>query len=288
MPSDTWTVKAALEWTQEYLQQHGDDHARLSAQMLLGDVTGLSRIELYMDYERPLTVDERAAYREAIKRRVQGEPVQYITGEAAFRTIAVKVEPGVLIPRPETEVLVQAVIDRVGNGETLIADICSGSGCIACALATELPDARVIATDISEQCVALTLGNAEVLGLCERIEVLQGDLCRVFPDELRGAFDAIVSNPPYIPHALLSALPAEVKDFEPMLALDGGGDGLAVFRELCLQARQWLKDAGLFAVELHEECLDEARVFAQETGYTDCEIIEDLAGKPRALVCRKA
>lgn len=363
--NDTWTVKQALDWTCGYLERKGDENPRLSAEWLIAEACGLSRIALYMGLDRPLSAEERAVLRDYVQRRGQGEPLQYISGEAPFRYITVRVRPGVLIPRPETEVLVSEALaclpparkreaawnaeaaeqeaaavsavkealaqferenaelftcasasdvygaraaDGVARFETaaeegrsvcgaasadsdeqplLVADICTGTGCIACAIASERPDARVLAVDIAPEAVALARENVEQLGLCKRVAVLQGDLGAPIPDRFMGKLDAVVSNPPYVPTSVLADVPREVSAYEPELALDGGDDGLDVVRRLlpwCLRA---LKTGGSIAFELHEGHLDEAAKLARSAGFSDVKAIADLAGRPRVLVARK-
>ena len=266
MTDDMWTIKAALEWTQGYLARKGDENPRLSAEWLLAEATGLRRVELYVNFERPLSMEERDILRGYVSRRGAGEPLQYITGEVAFRHIAVKVRPGVLIPRPETEVLVsealsllppagrrvardsqigawegdllraaEAAVGESGDGsaafsqvasaleeaggfssegaeasgdsgaETLfVADLCTGSGCIACSIAYERPDARVIATDISPDAVALAGENAGALGLADRVRVVECDLAAGVPEAAIGKLHLVVSNPPYVPTAVMA------------------------------------------------------------------------------------
>ena len=349
-----WTVKSALDWTTEYLEGKGDENPLLSSQWLLGEATGLSRVQLYMNYDRPLLEDERGVLRDYVRRRGSGEPLQYITGEVAFRHITVKVRPGVLIPRPETEVLVSEVLaalpapcprdvawnpeaaeqereavaavkkalveagesvspsentesneteedvaaggdfgrpSSAGMDETrkslLVADLCTGSGCIACSLAYEHPDVRVIATDIAPEAVALAEENAEALGLADRVAVLQCSLGSGIGEKRMGTFDAVVSNPPYVPTAVMAGIPREVADFEPTLALDGGADGLDLFRPLAAWAARALKPGGVLACELHEGHMDAARAVAEAAGFSDCRIVDDLAGRPRVLVARR-
>ncbi|MBR3689820.1 MAG: peptide chain release factor N(5)-glutamine methyltransferase [Eggerthellaceae bacterium] len=331
MSGEVWTVKAALDWTAGYLERKGDATPLLSAQWLLSEATGLSRIELYMNFERPLSLAERDVLRGYVTRRGRGEPLQYITGEAAFRHITLKVRPGVLIPRPETEVLVSEVLAalpsaerprsaeflseisydfatsdelssdlaeavEVGEGKRtqafeverlLVADVCTGSGCIACSLAYEHPLIDVVATDISTEACDLACENAESLGLLDRVSLFHGDLGAAVPSDMLGCFDAIVSNPPYIPSSVLADIPQEVTDFEPALALDGGQDGLDLFRRLLPWAQTALKQGGIFACELHETCLDEAAELARQADYVDVRIVYDLVGKPRVLTARK-
>lgn len=352
-PADIWTIKAALDWTVGFLERKGDEHARLSAEWLLSEATGLRRIDLYVNFERPLSMGERDVLRDFVARRASGEPLQYITGEVAFRHIAVKVRPGVLIPRPETEVLVsealallpaperRCAVDSLSYTELeellapkegadesldseegaqellvpkekaeeplalestarssgalaldsscapLVADLCTGSGCIACSVAYERPRARVVATDLSPEAVALARENVAALGLEDRVRVLQCNLADGIPERLNESFDLVVSNPPYIPDRVMENLPSEVSDFEPELALAGGPDGLDVFREMLPAMRRLLRAGGAFACELHEECLDEAAALARDAGYASVEVKTDLTGRPRILIGRK-
>lgn len=331
-----WTIKAALEWTEGYLAEKGDENPRLSAQWLLSEATGLTRTQLYVNYDRPLSEDERGMLREYVRRRGAGEPLQYITGEVKFRHIPVKVRPGVLIPRPETEVLVSEVLsalpapgqrevrwsveaaaqegeaveavkkalteadlleEALGDVEAvsrecasrplLVADLCTGTGCIACSLAYEHPDVRVIATDVAPEAVALARENIEALGLSDRVAVLQCSLGSGIGEKRLGTFDAVVSNPPYVPTSVLADIPREVADFEPTLALDGGADGLDLFRPLCAWAVRALRPGGILACELHEGHMDAAATVAKEAGFTEVHIVNDLADRPRVLVARK-
>ncbi len=285
-----WTVKAALDWTKGYLAERGDEHPRLSAEWLLSAATGLSRVELYAYHDRPLADEERSRLREAVRRRATGEPLQYVTGEVAFRHIVVKVRPGVLIPRPETEVLVDAVLPAIdaaiaARGAALVADICTGSGCIALAIAQERPDARVSATDISPLAITVAEENAGRLGISDRVATTEGDLLGGLSDDLRGVLDVIVSNPPYIPSADVPDLPAEVAGFEPHLALDGGPDGLAIYRRILADAREWLRPGGLLGVELDESMVRIAAAEAEEW-YQEVRVISDLTGRDRIVVAR--
>jgi release factor glutamine methyltransferase len=285
-----WTVKAAMEWTGGYLAERGDEHPRRSAEWLLSAATGLSRVELYAHHDRPLTDVERAALREGVKRRASGEPLQYVTGEVAFRHLVVKVRPGVLIPRPETEVLVDAVRSAVdeaiaARGAALVADLCTGSGCIALAIAQESPAARVHAGDVSPIAVEVAAENADRLGLSERVSVVCADLFEALPAELIGRFDVVVSNPPYVPSADVPELPMEVAGFEPRLALDGGADGLDVYRRILLGAREWLRPGGVLGVELDERMVRIAAADA-ERWYQGVRVISDLAGRDRIVVAR--
>ena len=314
---DVWTVRRILEWIEGYLAQHGDTQPRVSAQWLVSEALGVSRMQLFVDSERPLSEDERAVLRDWTRRRGTGEPLQYITGEVAFRHITLRVRPGVLIPRPETEVLVSEALaalprppkpqdefdqdvirqyvelggevegaqeGEASSAQLLVADLCTGSGCIACSIAYEHPHARVIATDISPDAVSLAGENVGNLGLGDRVEVLECDLASGIDDALVGSFDLVVSNPPYVPTAVLADIPHEVADYEPALALDGGDDGLDTFRRIATWANGALKAGGVLAVELHETHLKAAEAVAREAGFADTAIVNDLAGRPRILI----
>ena len=246
MPQDTWTVKRVLDWTVGYLERKGDERPRLSAEWLLCAATGLTRVEVYTNFDRPLDSAELALMHESVARRGRGEPLQYVTGEMPFRHIVMRCEKGVLIPRPETEILVDACLERLAQVDApRVLEVGTGTGCIALSLATEHPGTRVIATDISPRAVALASRNRDALDLGGAVEIVGCDLASGVPDALMGTFDLLVSNPPYIPTEVLETeVPPEVKDHEPHLALDGGPDGLDVFRRLLELAPAALRAGG--------------------------------------------
>lgn len=289
-----WTCKTVLDWTTAYLKHQGDDHPRLSAEWLLSSATGLSRIELYTNFDRPLTQLELNAMHQAVKRRASGEPLQYVTGEMPFRHIVLRCEQGVLIPRPETELLVDAVLEGLPQEQgkpvpALVLEIGCGTGCIACSLAHERAKTHVVATDISSAAVRLTTRNRNALGLQAAVDVVACNLADGVDPRLMGHFDALVSNPPYIPTAVLSTLPHEVSGFEPQLALDGGTDGLDVYRRILALAAQALLPGALFAVELFETKLERAAQLARDQGgWSSVEISKDYTHRPRFLIARRA
>lgn len=305
MTTDIWTIKAALDWTVGYLESKHDANPRLSAEWLMSEATGLSRIELYVNYEKPLSMDERDVLRGYVARRAAGEPLQLISGTAPFRYLTLKVAPGVLIPRPETEVLVSEALAelhlpriadhvQVGEeGEEIISaqlpslrvlDVCTGSGCIACAIASEYPAAKVLALDIADEALTLAQENVDALNLNERVEVRRSDLLQSLNEEEQGMFDLLISNPPYIPTTVLQGLGREVTDFEPRLALDGGEDGLDLVRILLQQAPNALKPQGVLALELFEGHLDKAATLAKAAGFEEVRIANDLTNRPRVLI----
>ena len=278
---EQWTIQRTLEWCRGYLEKHDDENPRLSAEWLLSAATGLSRLNLYVNFDKPLSMEERDVLRESLKRRGQGEPLQYITGESGFRHIVVRTASGVLIPRPETELLVQAALDYFegAQGTVRALEVGTGTGCIACSLAKEA-GMEVLATDISDEAVACATRNVSALGLDDLVEVRKTDCV----EGVEGAFDLLISNPPYIPTAVMETLPHEISGFEPHLALDGGADGLEFFDRLVNEGLVLVREGGLFACELHETCLEEAQRRLVDAGLHDVRIIDDLAGKHRHII----
>ncbi len=286
MVERVWIVRDALEWTCAYFEREDVDAPRRSAEWLLSAATGLSRVELYAHFDRPLSEGERIELREGVKRRAAGEPLQYVTGEMPFRHIVVHVVPGVFIPRPETEVLVDEARASIATVERpVVVDLCTGSGCVACSIAFEDSSARVFATDVSELAVKTARLNAERLGVGARVTVEQGDLFAGVLEELRGRVDLVVANPPYIPTPDLAGLPDEVARFEPGLALDGGPDGLDMARRIAVEARGWLAPGGTLAMELDESCVESAAEGFEEW-YQEVRVVRDLAQRDRVVVAR--
>lgn len=286
--ADTWTIKRCLEWTRGYLEKKGDEHARLSAEWLLCAATGKNRTGLYMAFDEPMSSDELAAMHGYVERRAAGEPLQYITGRTSFRFVEVACEPGVLIPRPETELLVDIAlegIDALAASPVNVLEIGCGTGCVSCSIAKERPATQITATDISPKAVALATKNCETLGLSSQINIVECDLATQVSPELMGTFAVLVSNPPYIPTGVMEKLPAEVANYEPELALAAGEDGLDVYRRLLELAPQALMPGGLFACELHEDALEAAAALAEQQGaWKHVEIRQDLTHRNRFLV----
>jgi release factor glutamine methyltransferase len=273
------------------------ENPRLASQWLLAAATGLARSEFSVVCDQALTDEQCAALAEGIERHVAGEPLQYILGKAPFRYLELKVRPGVLIPRPETEVLVDVMIAELRTRQVAVRqvarvlDLCTGTGCIALSLLQECPDVQVVATDIDQAAIDLARENARDLGFDgdERLTILTDDLAAslLVDPANRGTFDVVVSNPPYIPTAELNKLPAEVANYEPRGALDGGKDGLEIFRRIVEQAVFLLKPGGLFACELHETTLEEAKAICETAGFSDVRIHPDLTARPRIITARK-
>ena len=414
MADETWTIKRCLEWTKEYLAERGEERPRVSAEWLLCAATGLSRIDLYMRMDDPLDHAELETMHDAVVRRAKGEPLQYITGGTQFRMIDVACAPGVLIPRPETEMLVEEVLayldehvlgehaaprervelpwnaeveearraevalaeerataerraqnltaedeaafghdvlgsrayaeeladreaaEAVAAGEDAVEaepevdeygiaveaaedeaaeipetdaaavdsaadpeaepeqapsfarvlEVGCGTGCISLSLAWERRDrVKCLATDIEPRAIDLATKNRDALGLTKNdVAFILTNLVSAVPRRMWGTFDVLVSNPPYIPTQVMRSLPHEVKDFEPELALEGGTDGLDIFRRLLAAAPYMLREGGLFACELYEGALDAAAGLCREAGLADVRIVHDLTDRPR-IVC---
>lgn len=409
MANEIWTIKRCLEWTKEYLAEHGEEHPRLSAEWLLCAATGLARIDLYMRMDEALNAAQLETMHAAVVRRAKGEPLQYITGSTQFRMIDVACAPGVLIPRPETEMLVEEVlnyldaevlspeaaarqraelpwndeVEQARKAEAALADerataerraanltaadeaalgsdvlgsrayaeeladreaeeaaaqaeaaeaaeaeelaepeldeygiaiegsadheasltqdaaalapaeprtarvleVGCGTGCISLSLAWERRGhVACTATDIEPRAIDLATKNRDALGLTsDEVAFSLTNLVSSIPREKWGTFDVLVSNPPYIPTDVMRSLPHEVKDFEPELALEGGADGLDIFRRLLNAAPYMLRAGGLFACELYEGALDAAAELCRQAGLSDVRIVRDLTDRPRIV-----
>jgi release factor glutamine methyltransferase len=241
---ETWTTLKVLTWTKEFLAGKGVDNARLEAEWLLCAATGLDRVGLYLNFEKPLNDEELASYRAMVARRGRREPLQHILGSQEFFGMEFEVTPDVLIPRYDTETLLHEALARMPGAVTVL-DIGTGSGCIAVSLAKQLPMAAVTAIDISGEALAVARRNAERNGVV--IDFFQGSFCEPVAGR---CFDLIVSNPPYIPSRDIEMLEPEVRDFDPRGALDGGADGLDIYRALIPSALPCLNPAGWLLVEI--------------------------------------
>ena len=281
----TWTTLSVLDWTTQRFTEAGITSARLEAQLLLSHVLQCSRTQLYMNFDKPLAEAELAGYRGLIKRRLGGEPVAYLIGEHEFWGLPLFVDPHVLVPRPDTETVVEVAVKTRADkaAPCRVLDLCTGSGAIALALAKELPAAHVIATDISADAVAIATKNVERNGLGERVEVRRGDL---FAPVATDVFDVIASNPPYIATAVIATLSAEVKR-EPVLALDGGTDGMAFYDRICREAMAHLAPGGVLVVEHGYDQADSVRERFLGAGFTDVALVHDLGKNPRVTWARR-
>lgn len=269
-----------------YLAGKGISNPRLDAEVLLAHVLGVPRIQLYLQFDKPLAAAEVDAYREAVRRRARREPVAHITGSREFWSLSLAVDARVLVPRPETEVLVEAALARMGSAGRLV-DLGTGSGAVAVALLVERPGWTGVGVDVSGDALEVAAANAARHGVGDRLELRRGDLFAPLAG-LEGSFGAVVANPPYIPTGELGGLEPEVARFDPRLALDGGPDGLDVIRRIAAGARVFLATGGFAAVEFgagQEEAV--AGIFRDVGGYEEVALVPDLAGRPRVAVAAK-
>jgi release factor glutamine methyltransferase len=295
-----WTIGSLLTWTQDFFAKRGVDEPRLSAELLLAHALGCSRMALYTQYERVPPEGQIAAFRALVKERANHVPVAYLIGKAWFFSLEFNVTRDVLIPRPDTETLVEFVIQHArqrpewsapagGGGGPAILDLCTGSGIIPIALARRLAQATFTATDISDKALAVAKGNAELHGVQERITFLQGDLFQPLDSMAAPVlYHAITANPPYIPTAEVANLPATVRDHEPRLALDGGGDGLNFHRQIVAGVKRYLQPRGLVILEMQFDQGPALQgLFAAAGGFQNVRVIRDAAGHPRCVAATK-
>jgi release factor glutamine methyltransferase len=288
-----WIIKDLLEVTAGYLDTKEIDNPRLCAEILLAHQLQTSRIRLYLDWDQPLGERDIIQYRSMIKRRLKGEPVQYITGIQEFWSMEFIVSLQVLIPRPESEILVEQVISAFRDEKQFesacphILDLGTGSGAIAVSLAGELKGATVWATDISEGAIRIAELNSKRHCVNDRIQFRKGDLFEPFMDQ-GITFDVIVSNPPYIASEDFDSLPREVRDYEPRLALDGREDGLFFIEKIIREAPAYLKPNGRLFIEMDPGQISRTMDRIKKTGqYGEKGIVRDYSHKERVIIARK-
>jgi len=279
------TVAGLLRWANDYLIRHNVPSPHIDAEYMLAHVLGCRRKDLLIYPDRVLTEPEREQFNACIERRGRREPLQYITGEVEFRGLLFKVNKDVLIPRPETELLVDEVVNSVSKKGVTVLDLCTGSGCIAVSIAKELAESRVYAVDISEGAIAVAEENAGRHGVGERITFLAGDLFGAIDAlNLKGKIDVIVSNPPYVSKNEMEELQPEIKDYEPASALYGGGDGLDFYRRIIRESPFYLVPGGYVVMEMGYGQAGRIKdLFEKEKGFIDIEIKKDLAGIERTI-----
>jgi release factor glutamine methyltransferase len=285
--SEPWSIKRVLAWASDDFKRRGNKSARLDAELLLGEALGLDRIKLIVEAERPLTDDELSRYRGLIKRRRAAEPMAYILGRREFFALPLLVDRRVLIPRPDTEVLVETALEGTRERHLYgrMLDLCTGSGCVAIAFAKERPTWRVTAVDLSPDAASVARENVRRAGVAHQLAILEGDLFEPLPAEAK--FELITANPPYIPSADIAGLDADVRDFEPHLALDGGSDGLQITRRLIGQAQRYLAPGGLLALEGGFDQAPAVSDLLAEHGFDQITRRKDLAGIERVVSGRR-
>lgn len=285
-----WSIGRLLSWTSDYFNSHGIDSPRLTAELLLSHSLSIKRLDLYLQHDKPLSQEELACFKSLIKRRVDREPVAYITGTKGFWTLDLDVTPDVLIPRPDTECLVESAIHALADiheeDPLNILDLGTGSGAIILAIASERPDNRYYAVDLSNKAVHIARKNRGNNNIKAPVFFIRGHWFSPFIKHQ--FFDLIVSNPPYIPRADIAQLEPEIMRYEPMLALDGDTDGLSCIRSILEEAPAYLKEGGYLMMETGFDQKQAVMKIAVDCGcYEKIEYIKDTAGHDRVVTMRK-
>ena len=286
---EAWTVLRMMEWSGAYLEEKGVVRGRLDAEHLLADVLGLGRLDLYLQFDRPLVAAELDRYRPLLRRRAKREPLQYILGRAAFRELDLEVDGRVLIPRPETEILLDEALEWAGvhaGAEARGLDLGTGSGAIALSLVLEGPFDSVVATDCSQAALDVARRNAEAAGLSEKLDFRLGSFFE--PVRETEVFDLVVSNPPYVAEGDAPSLEPEVREWEPGDALFAGPDGLVALRAIVAGAGPRLRRGGLLALEVGLGQAGPVMAMLEDTGeYVDVRVRRDLTGRERMVLSRR-
>jgi release factor glutamine methyltransferase len=294
-----WTIQKLLNWIIEYFTNRGIESPRLSAELLLSHILGLKRIELYTQFDKVVTKQQLDKLHDLVERAGRCEPVAYLTGKTEFYSLQLEVSPDCMIPRPETELLVEHAVEflRKRAGTQFVCDLCTGCGCIAVAIAKNFRDARIIATDISEAALRIAAQNVEKHQLKDRIELLQGDLFEPVVPQLdvdkpalseAEGFDLIVCNPPYVSSAEFEKLGKNVRDYEPRLALFAGEGGLDIYQRIFERVDKFLKPGAALMLEIGyaqgqavKEMLEQAGIF------TEIKIEKDFHNNDRIVTAIK-
>lgn len=281
------TVLELLNKSAAYLAAKGSSSPRLDAELLLSDVLGCSRIQLYIGFERPLGDSEVDAYRQAVMRRGRREPVAYIRGRKEFLGREFHVANGALVPRPETELMAETAIEALeGASEPHLAELCCGTGAPGISVALAYPGSRLLLSDISEGALEVAGRNIGLHGLGGRAEAVLSDLFGSWPSSLEGGFDLIMANPPYIRTGDIASLEPEIAVHEPRIALDGGADGLGFYGRIAEGALRWLKPGGAIVLEMGAGQSDSVRGILEKAGYGGISVRKDLLGIDRVAEAR--
>ena len=296
MAKEIWTILKLINWTKTFFEKKGIENARLEAEVLLAHLLNLERIELYTSFSRELCEEELAAFRKLIQRRAERCPSQYITGKTEFYSTGLSVREGVVIPRPETEVLVEeairilTAISEAARGEQILLDIGTGGGNIPIAVLKHVPMLKVYATDISQEALALAAENAARYGFAEKIVFLCGDLFEPLADlKIEGSFDIITSNPPYISPEEYQNLMPEVRDFEPKEGLFAEDGGIFFHKKIIADADKFLRAAGFLLMECAARQAEPLKDILQKShAYTNIEAIKDYSGNLRVIKAQRS
>ena len=280
----TWRVIDLIEWTTKYFKNQSITSPRLDAELLLGHVLKKSRLQLYLSFDMPVLQEALSQFRALIKRRAAHTPVSYLTNQKEFMSLAFYVDSRVLIPRPETEILTETVLQQQ-SGKCRLIDIGTGSGAIAVSLAFHRPDWEIVATDMLADALEVARENARIHGCTERITFLQGNLFTPVETSENRRFDWIASNPPYISSRDFPTLPPDIRDHEPISALTAGSDGLSIIRRIIAGAPQFLNPNGRLILEIGNNQSDQVQELIQShPAYNDSQVIVDYSGRERIIV----
>jgi release factor glutamine methyltransferase len=289
--NNAWTIQKLLNWVTEYLTSKGIESPRLSAELLLSHVLALKRIDLYTQFDKQVPQQQLNNLHDLVKRAGLHEPVAYLTGKTEFYSLELDITADCMIPRPETELLVQRAIEllRTRCGTQFVCDLCTGSGCIAVAIAKNFPDARITATDISDAALKIAARNVEKHQLKERVRLLCGDLFEPIIQQLDvSQFDLIVCNPPYVSTSEYENLNTNVKDYEPASALLAGEDGMDVYRRIIKKVDDFLKPDAALMLEIGYAQGPAVRELLEQTGvFTEIKIEKDYHDNDRIVISRK-
>lgn len=283
--SEPWTVGRVVRWAADDFRTRGIESPRLEAELLLAHALGTDRMRIIVEPERGLSDGELGRYRELIQRRRKGEPVAYLRGEKEFYGRMFRVDGRVLVPRPDTELLVDTALKRTATRSMGVRylDLCTGSGCVAISLARERPASKVFAVDSSADALAVARDNGVRLGAAFQVAWLLGDLFAPLAPFAPIVFDLVVANPPYIPEGEIASLSLDIRGFEPRLALSGGADGLDVIRRIVAGAPRFLRSSGVLAMEVGMGQALEVRALYEGAGFTDVAIDKDYGGHDRVV-----
>ncbi len=286
-----WTIQKLLNWITDHFTEKGIDSPRLSAELLLSHILSLQRIELYTNFDQPVSKPQLDKLHELVKRASQHEPIAHLIGKTEFYSLQIKVSGDCLIPRPETELLAERAIEflRTRPGPQHVLDLCTGSGCIAIAIAKNFHNAKIIATDISDSALAVAAQNLELHNLTDRVQLLCGDL---FDPIIKGLdatdFDLIVCNPPYVTTGEFETLAKNVRDFEPKLSLHAGTDGLDIYRRIAERIDEFLKPDAALMLEIGYAQAKAVRELLEKTdAFPQIKIEKDLTDNDRIVIAKK-
>ena len=288
MPNKIWRVVDLLDWTSQYFEKNAIPNPRLDAEVLLGHLLGKSRLQLYLDFEMPVFQEHLTPFRELIKKRIDRTPISYLTNRKEFMSLEFYVDERVLIPRPETEQLVETVLTAQTDKPQRLLELGTGSGVIATSLAIHQPEWDITATDLSEDALVVAQKNAETHNCAAQIKFLSGDLfepIKAIDPNGETPFDWIVCNPPYLKKTEWDSLSPDVRNYEPEIALFAGNDGLALIRRLIAEAPAYLAANGKLSLEIDDTQADTVRTLVNaESAYCSCELIKDYAEKERIVL----